>query len=69
MFGCSRDPHRLGVERGGARNEDTTVLQYVARFDAVARLSGFGWGGYKENWPWCSLPVGLPSLFVAPIGE
>ena len=26
-------------------------------------------GGYKESWPWCSLFVGFPSLFVAPSGE
>ena len=39
------------------------LLQYVARFD------GFGGGGYKKSWPWCSLAVGFPSLFVAPSGE
>ena len=30
---------------------------------------GFGGGGYKESWPWYSLFVGLPSLFVTPSGE
>ena len=30
---------------------------------------GFGGGGNKESWPWCSLFVGFPSLFVAPSGE
>ena len=32
-------------------------------------IVGFGGGGYKESWPWCSLFVGFPSLFVAPSGE
>ena len=32
-------------------------------------IFGFGGGGYKESWPWCSLFVGFPSLFVAPSGE
>ena len=33
-------------------------------------ILGFGGGGYKESWPWCSLFVGFPSLlFVAPSGE
>ena len=30
---------------------------------------GFGGGGYKESWPWCSLFVGFPSVFVAHSGE
>ena len=32
-------------------------------------IFGFGGGSYKESWPWCSLFVGFPSLFVAPSGE
>ena len=30
---------------------------------------GFGGGGYKDSWLWCSLFVGFPSLLVAPSGE
>ena len=26
-------------------------------------------GRFKESWPWCSLFVTFPSLFVAPSGE
>ena len=47
----------------------TPLLQYVARFDGGGEIFGFEGGGYKESWPWCSLFVGLPSLFVAPSGE
>ena len=47
----------------------TPLLQYVARFDGGSEIFGFGGGGYKESWPWCSLFVGFPSLFVAPSGE
>ena len=47
----------------------TPMLQYVARFDGGGEIFGFGGGGYKESWPWCSLFVGFPSLFVAPSGE
>ena len=47
----------------------TLLLQYVARFDGGGEIFGFGGGGYKERWPWCSLFVGFPSLFVAPSGE
>ena len=47
----------------------TLLLQYVARFDGGSEISGFGGGGYKESWVWCSLFVGFPSLFVAPSGE
>ena len=47
----------------------TPLLQYVARFDVGGEIIGFGGGGYKESWPWCSLFVGIPSLFVAPSGE
>ena len=47
----------------------TLLLQYVARFDGGGESFGFGGGGYKESWPWCSLFVGFPSLSVAPSGE
>ena len=47
----------------------TPLLQYVARFDGGGEIFGFGGGGYKESWPWCSLFVGFPTLFVAPSGE
>ena len=62
MFGCSRNPRRLGIERGRGRNDDTTT-------SVRCMVDGFGGGGYKESRPWCSLFVGLPSLFVAPSGE
>ena len=45
------------------------LLQYVARIDGGGEIFGFGGGGYKESWPWCSLFAGFPSLFVAPSGE
>ena len=54
------------MEEGGMA---TPLLQYVARFDGGGEIFGFGGGGYKESWPWCSLFVGFPSLFVAPSGE
>ena len=47
----------------------TPLLQYVARFDIGGEILGFGWGGYKESRPWCSLFVGFPFLFAAPSGE
>ena len=47
----------------------TPLLQYVARSDSGGEILGFGWGGYKEGRPWCSLFVGFPSLFVAPSSE
>ena len=56
----------LKEEEGGMT---TPLLQYVARFDGGSEIFGFGRGGYKESWPWCSLFVGFPSLFVAPSGE
>ena len=56
----------LKGEEGGMA---TPLLQYVARFDGGCEIFGFGGGGYKESWPWCSLFVGFPSLFVAPSGE
>ena len=56
----------LKGEEGGMT---TPLLQYVARFDGGGETFGFGGGGYKESWPWCSLFVGFPSLFVAPSGE
>ena len=56
----------LKGEEGGMA---TPLLQYVARFDGGGEIFGFGGRGYKESWPWCSLFVGFPSLFVAPCGE
>ena len=56
----------LKGEEGGMM---TPLLQYVARFDGRGEIFGFGGGGYKKSWPWCSLFVGFPSLFVAPSGE
>ena len=56
----------LKGEEGGMT---TPLLHYVARFDGGGEIFGFGGGGYKESWPWCSLFVGFPSLFVAPSGE
>ena len=56
----------LKGEEGGMT---TPLLQYVARFDGGGEIFGFGGGGYKESWPWCSLFVGFPSLFVAPSRE
>ena len=47
----------------------TPLLQYVARFDRGGEIVGFGGGSYKESWPWHSLFVGFPSLFVEPSGE
>ena len=47
----------------------TPLLQYVARFDGGGEIVGFGGGGCTESWPWRSLFVGFPSLFVAPSGE
>ena len=47
----------------------TPLLQYVARFDGGSEIFGFGGGGYKESWSWCSLFVEYPSLFVATSGE
>ena len=68
MCGRSRGTHRLGVERERGRNDDITLLQYVARFDGGGEIVGFG-GGDKKSSPWCSLFVGFPSLFGAPSGE
>ena len=56
----------LEGEEGGIT---TPLLQYVARFDGGGEIFGFGGGGYKESWLWCSLFVGFPSLFFAPSGE
>ena len=56
----------LKGEEGGMT---TPLLQYVARFDGGGEIFGFEGGSYKESWPWCSLFVGFPSLFVAPSGE
>ena len=41
----------LKGEEGGMT---TPLLQYVARFDGGGEIFGFGGGGYKESWPWCS---------------
>ena len=57
------------VLKGDEGGMTTPLLQYVARFDGGGEIFGFGGGGYKESWPWCSLFVGFPSLFVAPSGE
>ena len=65
VVGTRTDWVLKGEERGMA----TPLLQYVARFDGGGEIFGFGGGGYKESWPWCSLFVGFPSLFVAPSGE
>ena len=56
----------LKGEEGGMT---TPLLQYVARFDGGGEMFGFGGGGYKESWSWCSLFVEYPSLFVATSGE
>ena len=56
----------LKGEEGGMT---TPLLQYVARFDGEGEIFGFGGGGYKESWSWCSLFVEYPSLFVATSGE
>ena len=47
----------------------TRLLQYVAWFDGGSEIFGFGREGYKESWPWCSLFIGFPSLFVVPSDE
>ena len=57
------------VLKGEEGGKTTLLLQYIARFDGGGEFVGFGGGGYKESWPWCSLFVGFPSLFVAPSGE
>ena len=56
----------LNGEEGGMT---TPLLQYVARFGGGGEIFGFGGGGYKESWSWCSLFVEYPSLFVATSGE
>ena len=56
----------LKGEEGGMM---TPLLHYVARFDGGGEIFGFGGGGYKESWLWCSLFVGFPSLIVTPSGE
>ena len=58
--------HTHQGEEGGMT---TPLLQYVARFDGGGEIFGFGGGGYKVSWSWCSLFVEYPSLFVAPSGE
>ena len=56
----------LKGERGGMT---APLLQYVARFDGRGEIIWFGGRGCEESWPWCSLFVGFPSLFVAPSSE
>ena len=56
----------LKGEEGGMT---TPLLQYVARFDGGGEIFGFGGGGYKESWSWCSLFIEYPSLFVETSGE
>ena len=57
------------VLKGKEGGMTTPLLQYVARFDGGGEIFGFGGGGYKESWSWCSLFVEYPSLFVATSGE
>ena len=57
------------VLKGEEDGMTTPLLQYVAWFDREGEIVGFVGGAYKESWPWCSLFVGFPSLFVAPSGE
>ena len=57
------------VLKGEEGGRTTPLLQYVARFDEGGEIFGFGGGGYKESWSWCSLFVEHPSLFVATSGE
>ena len=57
------------VSKGEEGGMMTPLLQYVARFDGGGEIFGFGGGGYKESWSWCSLFVEYPSLFVATSGE
>ena len=57
------------VLKGEEGEMTTQLLQYVARFDGGGEIFGFGGGGYKESWSWCSLFVEYPSLFVATSGE
>ena len=68
MCGCSRDTHRLDVEGGRGRNDDTTAAVRCT-VDGGGEIFGFGGGVYKESWLWCSLFVGFPSLFVVPSDE
>ena len=43
------------VLKGDEGGMTTPLLQYVARFDGGGEIFGFGGGGYKESWPWCSV--------------
>ena len=49
----------LKGEEGGMT---TPLLQYVVRFDGGGDIFGFGGGGYKESWSWCSLSVEYPTI-------
>ena len=64
--GATRTGWVLKGEEGGMT---TPLLHYVARFGRGGEIVRFGGGDYKDSWPWYSLFVGLPSLFVAPNGE
>ena len=57
------------VLKGQEGGITTPLLQHIARFDGGGEIFGFGGGGYKESWLWCSLFAEFPSLFVAPRGE
>ena len=69
-FPCSADHEQdwrpYPVDPYSAICDDHT---YVAWFDGGGEIFGFGAGGYKESWSWCSLFVEYPSLFVATSGE
>ena len=68
MYGYGRDTHRLSVERGRGRNDDTTSAVRCT-LGRGGEIVGFGGGGYKESRSWCSLLVGFLSLSVASSGE
>ena len=43
------------------------LLQYVARFDGVGGIVGFGGGGYKKTRPWGFLFASLPSRGIVAV--
>ena len=59
----------MGVGKGGGGVITTPLLQCVARLHGGGEIVAFGWGGYQESRPRCSLFVGSPSLFFVPSGE
>ena len=70
MCGCSRDTHRLRVERGRGRNDDATAaVLYFARFDGGGEIVGVWMRRLQGELAVAPLFVGFPSLFVAPSGE